>query len=152
MLRHLLALALYLPLLAVAAGLEPITSETACYPEHGAGEFGWMLISGDTSRPETCVFAEFPQGEAAVPFVRSGGVDIKLQLTLKRDSLKGRWQTEETFVDPHSSLRVRLRHRLTRDSCPEVRDGCCGQEYEGLLEMADGKEMRSYKVKRWSGS
>ncbi|MCL2524097.1 MAG: hypothetical protein FWF20_06060 [Betaproteobacteria bacterium] len=135
---------------AFGVELEPILEEFGCDLMGEVGEYGWV-IRDQESLNETCLFAQFPQGKPDNPYVKIQGRNI----TLKRISVKnlpGHWETEEVFVNRGAKLTVRLKSRLSHDSCVEVEDKCCGQEYEGRLEVSDSSGRKVYKVTRWSGS
>ena len=133
------------------AELEQISEDLGCYPEDGAGEFGWV-IRDEATHNEVCIFAQFPRGKSEHPYVRVQGKNIKLSRISERSNLPGRWKAEEVFINRAAKLKVHLKSRLARDSCEEVQDQCCGQEYEGLLEVSDPGGRKVYKVTRWSGS
>lgn len=136
---------------ALGAELEEISEDLGCYPEDGAGEFGWVVRNEDSSN-DTCLFAQFPRGNPENPYVKIQGKNIILHRISLKNNSSGRWETEEIFENRAAKLTVRLRYRLSRDSCSEVEEKCCGQEYEGLLEVSDSVGRKVYKVTRWSGS
>lgn len=131
--------------------LEVISGDLGCYPEDGAGDYGWVIRDKE-SRNEVCLFAQFPRGKPERPYVKVQGKNVTLTRISEKSNLPGHWKTEEVFVNRAAKLTVHLKSRLARDSCGEVEDKCCGQEYEGLLKVSDPVGRKIYKVTRWSGS
>ena len=156
------ALALFLMLLSVTSAssasapvLEPITDELACSPSGGAGEFGWVLRAENQPEQSVCIFAQYPDTDSKTPFVLIAGKKISLRLygqtgSTKKQSLT--WSKTEKFLSPDGRTRIILRYRLERDSCLEVPESCCGQQYDGEIEVHHGETSKRYRVMRWSGA
>jgi hypothetical protein len=136
--------------LASGIELEGISDDLDCYPEYGVGEHGWF--THDVTRDEgTCIFAQFPRGKPEHPYIRVQGKNVILSHISVKHDLPGPWKTEEIFANQAAKLTVRLGSYLSHDSCVEGEEKCCGQEYEGFLEVTDPTGSKVYKVRRWSG-
>ena len=129
----------------MAVELDSITDETGCFPNEGGGEFGWGSDKG-------CVFAQFPSGEPENPYVVIKGKKILLTSISVKKIQSGWWQEERLFTNRVAKLTLRLKSRLSSDSCVGNDGSCCGQEYAGRLEVSDSHSKKVYKVTRWSGS
>lgn len=134
----------------MAVELDPITEETGCYPEDGAGEFGWNLL--DKEGNKECVFAQFPSGKPENPYVIVKGKKVLLTSVSVKKIKSGWWQEERVFANRAKKITARLKSRLSKDSCIGNDGSCCGQEYGGRLEVSNGDSKKVYEVTRWSGA
>jgi hypothetical protein len=80
--------------------------------------------------------------------------EIKLRInghthTLYRNSIDS--STATKFSSKNGRIRAWYDAVVTHDSCEEVEDKCCGQDYEGKLFVRVGKKQRSFAISFYRG-
>ena len=63
-----------------------------------------------------------------------------------------KWHSVDSYTSQDGGVKVKIYSKLEYDSCEEVVETCCGQQYIGSLEIATPQGKKTFKVKQSTGS
>jgi hypothetical protein len=114
---------------------------------------GWL--TNDLGRKEQCVLSLF-EGDVGKLTPSPRIIVNGAQVQLFRDGHEqkvGKNKLTSSYISLDKTLRVKLTSWLAHDSCaaPEMDGKCCGQQYEGVVEVTTRRARKKVKVHQWHG-
>ena len=119
------------------------------------GESGWYSRQTDKSGSVNvrCLVALPGSSEVKEPTMKIDGALLSLKDAPDAPKKPQKpWQSVAAYTSQDGKIRVTLSWRLHHDSCAEVEEKCCGQEYLGELEVSTPAGKKKVRVWQSSGS
>ena len=114
---------------------------------------GWL--TNDLGRPEQCVLSLF-EGEVGQltpsPRIIVNGVQMQLANDGRGKRIDKK-KRASSYISLDQSIKVKLTYWLAHDSCasPDMDGKCCGQQYEGVIEVSTRSARKEIRVHQWHG-